>query len=200
MYNSLYFKHILHLLKLAAVERRTVKANDAELEKTYTQITSLQNKAQAQTVSLKRALDFDKDTRTAVKRLRTTEGKICELESGLKSLQNRSSGQVPVPPSISKMISTHLPNTSSITSKPSTSVIEGSDTCSVTPVLSLEPPFAPHPKYSPTQYLQDHNTAPYFPQTCSAPMVCYSQCFLSLAPSNFIYVGRTVTSPSLFNC
>ena len=72
------------------------------------QLTTLQNKVQSQTTTLKRAFNAGKDTEPAQKRLRKTGEQISELESNLKGLQDRSSGRIPVPESISAGISSQV--------------------------------------------------------------------------------------------
>lgn len=81
-------------------------------------IISLQNKAETQATTLKDAFQCGKDTDKAVKRLRQTEEKNQELESGLNSLHDRSSRRILVPSSISAGGSTHFPNSASIISNP----------------------------------------------------------------------------------
>ncbi|KIJ38133.1 hypothetical protein M422DRAFT_259286 [Sphaerobolus stellatus SS14] len=79
------------------VQERTVQANDNELKKTYTQMSKLQDKVLTQTNSLKRTYVAGKDTEAAVKRVRATEKQLEGLRACVSSLQDQSSGTVPIP-------------------------------------------------------------------------------------------------------
>ncbi|KIJ52267.1 hypothetical protein M422DRAFT_243058 [Sphaerobolus stellatus SS14] len=88
------------LVRSAAVQRRTVQENDSELEKSYIQLSRLQEDTQKQTVALKQALENGEATgkvERALKKLRTTETKYAEIYTALPTLEGRSSGHVQLP-------------------------------------------------------------------------------------------------------
>ncbi|KIJ46297.1 hypothetical protein M422DRAFT_250346 [Sphaerobolus stellatus SS14] len=95
-----YLRASRALVRTSAVQKRTVKAHDNELRKAYNQYSKLHNQQLTQTNTLKRAYTLGKDTEPAAKRLQTTERQMEGLRAGLSSLQNQSSGTVPIPPSL----------------------------------------------------------------------------------------------------
>jgi len=88
------------MLVIAAVEARTIKLNDAALEKAYGQLVSLQTKAENEQSFLKRAHSNGRDTTPGFKQLRKAEEDFRAVEVGLPALQQRSSSWVPIPHSL----------------------------------------------------------------------------------------------------
>ncbi|KIJ26158.1 hypothetical protein M422DRAFT_272789 [Sphaerobolus stellatus SS14] len=95
-----YLRASRAVVRTVAVQRRTVKAHYAALEKAYNQHAQLVDKAASQAKSLKRTQAFGEVTETALKRLRGTEQQLQGLKASIPGLQNLSSGRVPIPPSL----------------------------------------------------------------------------------------------------
>ncbi|KIJ29832.1 hypothetical protein M422DRAFT_268703 [Sphaerobolus stellatus SS14] len=95
-----YLRASRALVRTSAVQKCTVKAHDNELRKAYNQYSKLHDQQLTQTNTLKHAYILGKDMEPAAKRLQTTERQMEGLRAGLSSLQDQSSGTVPIPPSL----------------------------------------------------------------------------------------------------
>ncbi|KIJ27165.1 hypothetical protein M422DRAFT_271718 [Sphaerobolus stellatus SS14] len=93
-----YLRASRALVKTSAVQKHTVKAHDNELRKAYNQYSKLHDQQLIQTNTLKCAYTLGKDTEPAVKGLQTTEQQTEGLRASLSSLQDQSSGTVPILP------------------------------------------------------------------------------------------------------
>ncbi|KIJ36290.1 hypothetical protein M422DRAFT_261437 [Sphaerobolus stellatus SS14] len=122
-----YLRSSRAVIRSKKVQERTVQANDDELQKTYTQMSKLQDKFTKQTNSLKRMYTLGKDTEAAIKRVCTTEKQLEGLRANVSTLQDRSSGTVPIPDCLAVQNSqpeqlqsrgSSIPNTSSIGNEP----------------------------------------------------------------------------------
>ncbi|KIJ53896.1 hypothetical protein M422DRAFT_242163 [Sphaerobolus stellatus SS14] len=98
---SYYQRSSRSIVKSVTVQKRTLEANDKKLQVAYSKAVSLQETAEKQLTTVKRAREAGRDDDTARKRLQTTQKNLEKVHSELKELENNSSGRVPKPNIIS---------------------------------------------------------------------------------------------------
>ncbi|KIJ27156.1 hypothetical protein M422DRAFT_271709 [Sphaerobolus stellatus SS14] len=79
------------------VQKRKNIANDKELEKRYQDLQKLEKEASIQTKKFKRVFAKGKDTEQPFKKLKSIESQYSSLLSGVKQLQDKSTGEVAMP-------------------------------------------------------------------------------------------------------
>ncbi|KIJ37807.1 hypothetical protein M422DRAFT_259670 [Sphaerobolus stellatus SS14] len=155
-----YFRRSGHtIIRSVAVQGRKVKGNDSTLQKSYTELSKLQDDATKQISTLKRAMEKGTASEPSIKRLRTIEKKYGDGYSTLSTLECRSSGHIQAPELIepSKLLPSHVFEVSQ-SQKP----VQPHHTSHCTSPLRPPPPqfVGSHQTYSnssaPLQFLDSH--------------------------------------------
>ncbi|KIJ49110.1 hypothetical protein M422DRAFT_246920 [Sphaerobolus stellatus SS14] len=85
------------LIRSAAVQGKKIKENDSTLQKSYTELSKLQDDVTKQISTLKRTTEKGTTTEPTIKRLRTTEKEYEDAYSALSALECRSSCHIHTP-------------------------------------------------------------------------------------------------------
>ncbi|KIJ26888.1 hypothetical protein M422DRAFT_271984 [Sphaerobolus stellatus SS14] len=152
------------IIRSVAVQERKVKENDSTLQKSYTELSKLQDDATKEISTLKRAMEMGTASEPSIKRLRTIEKKYGDGYSTLSTLECRSSGRIQAPELIepSKLLPSHVFEVSQ-SQKP----VQPHRTSHCTSPLRPPPPqfVGSHQTYSnssaPCQFLNSHEPPPF---------------------------------------
>ena len=117
-----FFYPYVNRLYVVRVQQRVVNIDDTKLAAVYTKISSLQFRGDILLQDLKRSRERGKSDTPVLKKLKTAHKNLADLHSGLKQLQDNSSGRVIPPqlnpPELYSVENNQLPQTGAIPQDP----------------------------------------------------------------------------------